>query len=51
MRRICTVPRWTGWPANYVHQVLLIDELAGHGGQVEFLGRPMSQDPHDQLLL
>src|SRR5882672_1997601 len=36
---------------NYVHQVLLIDELAGQGCQVEFLDRPMSQDPHDQLLL
>ena len=29
---------------NYVHQVLLIDELAGRGCQVEFPGRwPMSQ--------
>ena len=36
---------------NYVHQVLLIDELAGRGCQVEFPGRPMSADPHDQLLL
>src|SRR6516164_8556238 len=36
---------------NYVHQVLLIEELAGHGCQVEFLDRPMSEDPHDQLLL
>jgi site-specific DNA recombinase len=36
---------------NYVHQVLLIDELAGRGCQVEFLDRPMSDDPHDQLLL
>src|SRR6184192_2067779 len=36
---------------NYVHQVLLIEELAGHGCQVEFLDRPMSSDPHDQLLL
>jgi site-specific DNA recombinase len=36
---------------NYVHQVLLIDELAGHGCRVEFLDRPMSADPHDQLLL
>jgi site-specific DNA recombinase len=36
---------------NYVHQVLLIDELAGHGCRVEFLDRPMSSDPHDQLLL
>ena len=36
---------------NYVHQVLLIEELAAHGCQVEFLDRPMSDDPHDQLLL
>src|SRR5215469_4054056 len=36
---------------NYVHQVLLIEELAGHGCPVEFLDRPMSDDPHDQLLL
>jgi site-specific DNA recombinase len=36
---------------NYVHQVLLIEELQQHGCQVEFLDRPMSQDPHDQLLL
>src|SRR5215208_801873 len=36
---------------NYVHQVPLIDELGRHGCQVEFLDRPMSQNPHDQLLL
>jgi site-specific DNA recombinase len=36
---------------NYVHQVLLLEELQSHGCQVEFLDRPMSQDPHDQLLL
>jgi len=36
---------------NYVHQVLLLEELQGHGGRVEFLDRPMSQNPHDQLLL
>jgi site-specific DNA recombinase len=36
---------------NYVHQVLLIEELQVHGCRVEFLDRPMSQDPHDQLLL
>ena len=36
---------------NYVHQMLLIDELAQRGCQVEFLERPMSQEPHDQLLL
>ena len=33
---------------NYVHQVLLLEELQGHGCRVEFLDRPMSQDPHDQ---
>src|SRR5436190_14117896 len=36
---------------NHVHQVLLIDELASHGCRAEFLDRPMSSDPHDQLLL
>jgi site-specific DNA recombinase len=36
---------------NYVHQVLLLDELEQHGCRVQFLDRPMSQDPHDQLLL
>src|SRR5215211_7948977 len=36
---------------NYVHQVLLLDEITATGCQVDFLDRPMSQDPHDQLLL
>jgi len=36
---------------KYVHQVLLIEELESKGCQIEFLDRPMSQDPHDQLLL
>ena len=36
---------------NYVHQMLLLDEWTRSGCQVEFLERPMSQDPHDQLLL
>jgi site-specific DNA recombinase len=36
---------------NYVHQVLLIDELSQLGCTVEFVDRPMSDDPHDQLLL
>ena len=36
---------------NYVHQVLLLEEITATGCQVEFLDRPMSQDPHDQLLL
>ncbi len=36
---------------NYVHQVLVIEELERRGIQVEFLERPMSDDPHDRLLL
>src|SRR4029453_10809156 len=47
----CWSPHPTGWPATCVHQVLLLDELGRHGLKVEFLDRPMSHDPHDQLLL
>src|SRR5690349_24808648 len=36
---------------QYVHQVLLLEELERFGCVVEFLDRPMSRDPHDQLLL
>jgi len=36
---------------KYLHQVLLLEELEGHGCRVVFADRPMSQDPHDQLLL
>ena len=36
---------------KYVHQVLLLEELKQVGCQVEFLDRPMSDDPNDQLLL
>ena len=36
---------------KYVHQVLIIEELTAAGCQVEFLERPMNDDPHDQLLL
>ncbi len=36
---------------NYVHQMVLLEELTQHGCHVEFLERPMSDDPHDQLLL
>ncbi len=36
---------------NYVHQMLLLEELQRGGCQIEFVDRPMSQDPHDQLLL
>src|SRR6201981_3450921 len=31
---------------NYVHQVLLIEELARHGRQGEILDPPISSDPH-----
>lgn len=36
---------------NYVHQMILLEEFERAGCQVEFLERPMSQDPHDKLLL
>jgi len=36
---------------NYVHQMLVIEELERRGIRVEFLDRPMSDDPHDRLLL
>jgi site-specific DNA recombinase len=36
---------------KYVHQAILLEELNQRGCRVEFLDRPMSDDPHDQLLL
>jgi site-specific DNA recombinase len=36
---------------HYVHQMVLLEELERVGCRVEFLERPMSQDPHDQLVL
>ena len=36
---------------KYVHQALILQELERQGCQVEFLDRPMSDDPHDQLVL
>jgi site-specific DNA recombinase len=36
---------------NYVHQMLVLEEWEHVGCRVEFLDRPMNQDPHDQLLL
>ena len=36
---------------NYVHLVLVLDELEQRGVRIEFLDRPMSDDPHDKLLL
>ncbi len=36
---------------KYVHQALLVAELHDHGCEVLFVDRPMSDDPHDQLVL
>jgi site-specific DNA recombinase len=36
---------------NYVQQLVLLEEFARAGCAVDFLDRPMSDDPHDQLLL
>ena len=36
---------------NYVHQMVLLEEWSRAGCATEFLDRPMSDDPHDQLLL
>jgi site-specific DNA recombinase len=36
---------------NYVHQMVLLEEWARAGCAASFLDRPMSDDPHDHLLL
>jgi len=36
---------------NYVHQMLLVEELTQRGCRVEFGDRPRDDNPHDQLLL
>jgi site-specific DNA recombinase len=36
---------------HYIHQMVLLEEFERGGCRVEFLERPMSQDPHDQLVL
>jgi site-specific DNA recombinase len=36
---------------NHVHQMVLLEEWAHAGCAAEFLDRPMSDDPHDHLLL
>ena len=36
---------------NFVQQMIVLDELERGGCRVEFLDRPMGQDPHDRLLL
>src|SRR5262245_26364492 len=36
---------------NYVHQMVLIEELERRGVRVVFVDRPASGDPHDQLVV
>ena len=36
---------------NYVHQMVLLEELARHGCQVVCIDRPPADDPHEQLVL
>ncbi len=36
---------------NYVHQMVLLEDWTRAGCAAEFLDRPMSDDPHDHLLL
>ena len=36
---------------RYAYQVLLLEEFRRAGCEVEFVHRPISDDPHDQLLL
>jgi site-specific DNA recombinase len=36
---------------NYVHQMVILEEVERHGCRIDFLDHPMSQDPHDHLLL
>jgi site-specific DNA recombinase len=36
---------------NYVHQMVLIEELERVGCPVQFIDRPLSDDPHEQLVV
>ena len=36
---------------RYAYQILLLEEFRRAGCDVEFVNRPISDDPHDQLLL
>ena len=36
---------------NYVHQMVILEELERHGISVVFIDRPPSDDPHEQLVL
>src|SRR5260221_13003157 len=36
---------------NYVHQMVILEELERHGISVVFIDRPRSDDPHEQLVV
>ena len=36
---------------NYVHQMVVLEELARVGCQVQLLDRPLTDDPHEQLVV
>src|SRR5215218_3834708 len=48
---VVVVPSPDRLARNYVHQMVLIEELEKGGCRVEFVERPMSSEPDDQLLL
>jgi site-specific DNA recombinase len=48
---VVVVPSPDRLARNYVHQMILIEELEKSGCRVEFVERPMSSEPNDQLLL
>src|SRR5215218_8887542 len=48
---VVVVPSPDRLARNYVHQMVLIEELEKNGCKVEFVERPMSSEPNDQLLL
>ena len=48
---IVVVPSPDRLARNHVHQMVLIEEFEKNGCKVEFVERPMSSEPNDQLLL
>ena len=48
---VVVVPSPDRLARNYVHQMVLIEEFEKGGCHVEFVERPMSSEPNDQLLL
>ncbi len=48
---VVVVPSPDRLARNYVHQMVLIEEFEKGGCRVEFVERPMSSEPNDQLLL